>query len=141
MALLRDYQCTQCGNLYDDLFEDEVTSCEECGGDLRASFHNGTPAIKQLLVFKPMTIGGCTIHDEKEMKAFKAKAARRLGKHVGEVYLAPDSEQQRNQDCDEIDHDRQLNLKKNGYDQQDVTERRAEVKAKKQEAHDASQHA
>ena len=138
MRGVRDVRCPCCGYTDEDVVCDNeaMPPCPECEVTLVTSWHTGqAPGLEQYLVFKPIKIGGCTISSKAEMDKFMAKANRRLGKHVGEVELVPDSDAQRNQDCDELDHERLTHLKASGYDQSDVIERRAEIKARKEENH------
>ena len=139
MRAIKDLRCLNCGALFDDVvvFNNVHPACPECcGGVLVTSWHTHTaPALETLLVFKPLKVQGVTLNSKAERDAFLEKANRRLGGQVGRIDLVPDSDAQRQQDCDELEHERITTLKANGYDQQDVTERRAEIKAKKEEAH------
>lgn len=138
MRGVRDVRCPECGYLDEDVTCDNeaMPPCPECETTLVTSWHTGVcPSLETYMVFKPLTIGGCTINSKAEHAAFMAKAQRRLGPHVGEVEMVSDSPAQRRQDCDELEHERITKLKSAGYTPSDVTARKAEIKAHKEESH------
>ena len=137
MPAVHDYRCDKCGKLHENCINDfDDFPCQEndgqCGGRLRKFYGNWATVGLSGPEFTPIRLAdGREFTSKADWNRAKAEiSANHMGADV-EVVVSDKATKKRRHE--ERKHKTVVNRRRYGYCEKDTSERRAEIKAKKQE--------